>query len=263
LVPALATHTAAGEVISPSHQRVKCPLCGDELRRESLAKHCASKHQDVLCVEEKKRAASPTPAEKSGVANLFARAAAKKARLSGVAAASEGAAVAGSANAARDDAPGAAQPGAALAGPVSGFPAQQVSERLTTLQYTALLKELAAARTELGALRAQVTKPRPCGDAAQARGTKVAVFMNCIHTGASAVTLASRRRASSAAEGGRRALKAAGQTIIFCNSESWGECAFSDIKEGVPINGQARRQQRWRCPAAAAAAAAAACAATT
>ena len=158
LVPALATHTAAGEVISPSHQRVKCPLCGDELRRESLAKHCASKHQDVLCVEEKKRAASPTPAEKSGVANLFARAAAKKARLSGVAAASEGAAVAGSANAARDDAPGAAQPGAALAGPVSGFPAQQVSERLTTLQYTALLKELAAARTELGALRAQVTK---------------------------------------------------------------------------------------------------------
>jgi hypothetical protein len=42
--------------------------------------------------------------------------------------------------------------------------------------------------------------------------------MNCIHTGASAVTLASRRRASSAAEGGRRALKAAGQKIIFCNS---------------------------------------------
>ena len=42
-----------------------------------------------------------------------------------------------------------------------------------------------------------------------------------------------------------------------------GECAFYDIKEGVPINGQARRQQRWRCPAAAAAAAAAACAAAT
>jgi hypothetical protein len=46
--------------------------------------------------------------------------------------------------------------------------------------------------------------------------------MNCIHTGASAVTLASRRRASSAAEGGRRALKAAGQKIIFCNSAAAG-----------------------------------------